>query len=655
MDDFHGSSGFRLAAMALSLVLFGFSTTARAEIPVDTYGKLPKIELVRISPSGNHIALIAVTGESRKLMVVTSDGKLVKAGAVGDAKVRDLNWAGDEDILLTTSVTANQSMDFGQSFELGTMLRVALNDTKTWAVFEQSHSVEHTVQGYYGSAERGGRRTGYFGGITEMRGGGGPGSDYVFEHGFADLYRVDLTTGDYEIAVKGNENSHHWVVANDGRIIAHSDYNQKSGLWRVFGGDHDALLFEKTTPTDDIALLGLGRTPGSIVLVDDSGADDVIEEIDTTNAKATVLFETNSIRQFIFDPVSRLLLGAITLDEKGSSFFDPRIQAKVDGMRKAFPGRNVRLESFGEQLDKMIVETDGAADSGTYWLVDVSSGKAVPLGFEYPDIKGDDVGATSLVKYHAADGLAIEGVLTLPPHREVKQLPLLVMPHGGPEGVMDILQFDWLAQAFASRGYAVFQPNFRGSGGYGHQFRAAGDGQWGRKMLTDLSDGVVELARQNIIDPKRVCIFGASYGGYAALAGVTLQHGIYRCAISWAGVSDMPMFSGWQIRRYGPTNDLSRYMRKITGVDVEGEGVLREISPAAFANKADAPILLMHGKDDTRVPIEQSEYMASALKRAGKPFDFITVPREDHFLSLETTRTALLKTSTTFLEKYNPP
>ena len=178
--------------------------------------------------------------------------------------------------------------------------------------------------------------------------------------------------------------------------------------------------------------------------------------------------------------------------------------------------------------------------------------------------------------------------------------------------------FDWWAQAFASRGYAVFQPNYRGSGGVSAEFRHAGFGQWGKKMLSDIADGVAEIAKRQIVDPKRACIVGASYGGYAALASVTLQQGLYRCAVSVAGPSNLPLFGAWQSQIYGYDNDTSRYWRKLTGADTEGEPVLRAISPALMAEKADAPILLIHGKDDTRVPIAQSEEMASALKRAGK-------------------------------------
>ena len=155
------------------------------------------------------------------------------------------------------------------------------------------------------------------------------------------------------------------------------------------------------------------------------------------------------------------------------------------------------------------------------------------------------------VKYKAADGLEITGYLTLPNGREAKGLPLIVFPHGGPAS-RDTLGFDWWAQAMASRGYAVLQVNFRGSDGLGWEFTKAGFGEWGRKMQTDLSDGVRNLTSQGVVDPKRVCIVGGSYGGYAALAGATLQKDVYRCAVSFGGV-DLPF-------AYSSANSLGNMM-----------------------------------------------------------------------------------------------
>jgi dipeptidyl aminopeptidase/acylaminoacyl peptidase len=223
------------------------------------------------------------------------------------------------------------------------------------------------------------------------------------------------------------------------------------------------------------------------------------------------------------------------------------------------------------------------------------------------------------------------------------------MPHGGPEA-RDYPAFDWWAQAFASQGYAVFQPNFRGSDGYGVKFRDAGFGEWGRKMQTDVSDGVAELAHEGLVDPKRACIVGASYGGYAALAGVLLQHGFYRCAVAVAGVSDLSAMINYVHDQEGdePGSGV-RYWRAFMGAHAD------EVSPIRKASSADAPILLVHGKDDTVVPFSQSQAMAAALKAAGKPVDLVVMPGEDHWLSREETRTTMLKASVAFVEKYDPP
>ena len=212
------------------------------------------------------------------------------------------------------------------------------------------------------------------------------------------------------------------------------------------------------------------------------------------------------------------------------------------------------------------------------------------------------------------------------------------------------------AQAFAGRGYAVFQPNFRGSDGYGLPFRDAGFGQWGRKMQTDISDGVSELSRQGVIDPKRACIVGGSYGGYAALAGVTVQQGLYRCAVSYGGISDMNVFLDWITpQAYADDrNATTRYLRKFVGAKSEGDPALRQISPARLADRADAPILLIHGLDDSVVPISQSQEMERELKRAGKRVEFVQLKGEDHWLSRDETRRAMLTAAVAFVAKYNP-
>ena len=259
--------------------------------------------------------------------------------------------------------------------------------------------------------------------------------------------------------------------------------------------------------------------------------------------------------------------------------------------------------------------------------------------------------AVQSVSFKAQDGLALGGYLTLPNGRAARGLPLVVFPHGGP-AVRDEPGFDWWAQAMASRGYAVLQVNYRGSDGFGTAFREAGFGEWGRKMQTDLSDGVRYLAAQGTIDPARVCIVGASYGGYAALAGATLEHGVYRCAVSVAGPSDLRHFVAWSLRRH----DLStqRYWDRFMGAKGPDDTHLDDLSPADRIGAATPPILLIHGKDDTVVPFEQSQFMADALKRAGKPVEMVVLNHEDHWLSHGDTRLQMLQATMDFLAKNNP-
>jgi dipeptidyl aminopeptidase/acylaminoacyl peptidase len=281
-------------------------------------------------------------------------------------------------------------------------------------------------------------------------------------------------------------------------------------------------------------------------------------------------------------------------------------------------------------------------------MVDIKTGQADILGTAY-SVKGVDVGPMRMVHYKAADGLDIHGVLTLPPGRPAKNLPVIVFPHGGP-GARDYPGFDWWAQAFASRGYAVLQPNFRGSTGYGAPFQRAGDGEWGRKMQTDISDGLAYLVREGIVDSKRACIMGASYGGYAALAGVTLQKGLYRCAVAVAGVSDILKMTRTDVRESGGSQLLLRAFRATLGKESDR----RAVSPVNFVRRADAPILLIHGKDDTVVPYDQSVDMASELRNAGKPVELVTLPGEDHWLSRSETRLAMLAAAMRFVQTHNP-
>jgi dipeptidyl aminopeptidase/acylaminoacyl peptidase len=223
------------------------------------------------------------------------------------------------------------------------------------------------------------------------------------------------------------------------------------------------------------------------------------------------------------------------------------------------------------------------------------------------------------------------------------------MPHGGPDA-RDYMAFDWWAQFMASRGYAVLQPNFRGSDGYGGAFLAAGRNEWGLKMNTDLADGVAKLVADGIADPKRVCIVGASYGGYAALAAAAAGDGIYACAVSFAGVSDPEEMLKAIERRSGRESESFSYWSVRIGDRHSSADAARiaETAPARHADRIQIPVLLMHAAGDTTVPIAQSRDMRDALNRARKPMQFIEIQGDDHYLDLGETRVRVL----TEIEKF---
>jgi dipeptidyl aminopeptidase/acylaminoacyl peptidase len=237
----------------------------------------------------------------------------------------------------------------------------------------------------------------------------------------------------------------------------------------------------------------------------------------------------------------------------------------------------------------------------------------------------------------------------LPPGLEPKGLPLVVFPHGGPYA-RDTADFDWWAQFMATRGYAVLQPQFRGSWGFGADLYRAGHKQWGRGMQDDITAGVQDLVRKGIADPKRICIVGASYGGYAALAGVAFTPDLYACAVSVNGISDIPQMAGFIRERGGDDSPAYRSWQDLIGNP--GDQDIIAFSPSRAVESIKAPILLIHAANDTRVPPSQSRIFADLLRRKGKDVELIELPGEDHWLSTGQSRLAVLEALDRFLKAH---
>jgi dipeptidyl aminopeptidase/acylaminoacyl peptidase len=642
-------------AMALAcMALTGLPAPASAAPPVEAYARLPAMENVSLSPSGARYAYVIVDGETRKLVVTSVDGgHILYAGDVGKAKVVGVDWAGEDHLLLHVSHTVDLGPDFAVvKDEVIAVIAVNISTGNAVRIFSGLGTVADAVFGDYGNAQVGGHWYGYFGGITFVKGVDG----YAFDHTYTDLYRVDLDTGVANIATHGANGANDWLVGPDGAIIARTLYLGKTGEWNVSsGGWAGVTLSHGTNPFGGVEVLARGRTADTLLIERPDNVGDLYEEAPISGAASTTIADGPQIAEPLFDRNTHLWIGQIADgDTPEATMFDSARNARMQSVRRAFQGRSARLVSYDGDFNRLIMFTSGTGDSGTYWLVDVASHKANPLGYAYPDVLPADVGPVQMVSWKAADGLELHGVLSLPPGGAAKNLPVIVMPHGGPEA-RDYPVFDWWAQLFAVRGYAVFQPNFRGSSNYGAAFRDAGFGEWGRKMQTDVSDGLAELARQGLVDAKRACIVGWSYGGYAAEAGVTVQNGLYRCAVSMAGVSNLPEMLTYAADTQGSLSGTMRYWRAFMGAKSTFGGDIAALSPTNLAGRADAPILLVHGREDTTVPFAQSADMAVALKHAGKPVEFLALDGADHWLLRQDTRIAMAKASVEFVLKNNPP
>jgi acetyl esterase/lipase len=615
--------------------------------PLDAYGHLPAIEDAALSPSGGRFAVVIADKDGRKVVVRKSDGEMLGGMAFGPAKIRGVTFAGEDHVLITETATVSRPVAGLRTMEMEGVIDFNLKTRASYMIFGKSNQYMDAVLGFHGARQVDGKWYAYVGGITWEAVAPHSGGGVIYP----DLYRVDLDTGRAEKVATSAQRSRDWLIGADGQVLANSVYDPSKRQYTVYPGAGMEHPLIQRIGEEALDLLSPGRTPGTVVVVERTDDSIQAREISLSGGgEGTVLISGDNTAGPLVDRDTHMLVGVSNLS--GQKLLDPILQKRIDGSRAAFTDERAHLEAFSHNFAQMIFLTEGPHDAGRYWLVDAVDRSAIPLGDVHPDVPPAEVGPTRMFPYKAADGLGMEGVLTLPPGRDAKNLPVVVMPHGGPIVAGDRVGFDWWAQALASRGYAVFQPNYRGTLGYGEAFRHAAEGQYGRKMQTDISDGLAALAQAGIVDPKRACIVGASYGGYAALAGVTLQHGLYRCAVSVAGVSDMGRLLIWR-REKGDGRDTRAedFWRGLTGAQTSD---MDAISPLKAAAKADAPILLIHGEDDSVVPIEQSRAMQKALAAAGKPADFVLMNGEDHWLSSAPTRLAMLNAVVAFVEKHDP-
>lgn len=340
-----------------------------------------------------------------------------------------------------------------------------------------------------------------------------------------------------------------------------------------------------------------------------------------------------------------------TADRDEVHWFDPKVAAQYRALKKALGHGEVWVQSRADDDTRMLVYAGQENDPGVLYLYDAAARQMQEIAQYRPELDFRMLASPRPMQYTARDGTVIRGYLTLPRGRDPKNLPLILMPHGGPYGIRDKLEYNDEVQLLANRGYAVLQPNYRGSGGYGDAFFASGTGEIGRKMQDDIDDAMDWAIKEGIADPARVCVVGGSYGGYAALWAVLRNPERYRCAASWAGVTDWNKMLRYD-RRYLSERVNKRWSARVRGGQAAEE--LDAVSPYLLAGKLSRPVLLAHGTKDQRVPLAQYTIFEKATRAAPVPPQTLVIKDEGHSFSKPESAQAWYEALDAFLAKHNP-
>lgn len=649
------------------------SEAGRGQVPVEDFFRNGTFDDVQISPDGRYISAITRTEKhpTARNLVVMEIGRWDEARLVTSFEDEDIRWYDwSEDDRLFFKVDRDYE-DVDRGFEYVGFFSVRQDGKGGRTLHRPFDNDDRRSKGSVSS-----KNQRVSGGLREDLAflddlPGDPENVLVGKRDslmFPDAYRMNITTGRMTPAAKGAGVFERWIPDNRGRI--------RAAIGR--GQVRDDLVYELSYREDEDAQWRSVRTFDEDNRIQVHGFD-----VDDRHLWVSARVHDDRLALYRLDPESGEMGPAIAADplydlegelvsaRDGTPLYleyhgeKPRkvflnddwkaLQEAIDG---ALPDTYNDFVDWDERWARFVVRAWSDRDPGTYYLFDREKGTLKELLKSHPWIEPERLSPMEPIVFEARDGLKIHGYLTRPPGRAEGPTPLIVHPHGGPFGIRDVWSYNPDVQFLASRGYAVLQVNYRGSGGYGYQFEAAGFKRWGLEMQDDLTDAVEWAIEQGIADPDNVGIYGASYGGYATMMGLVKTPELYRVGINYVGVVDLPRLYR-QDTASRPMAGIQDWFRNwwvdhVGDPSVDGDR-LRETSPINFVDRIEAPVMVIHGRLDWRVDIDgQYRPLVRALKAEGKTHVAMVKRFEGHGFFKEQNQIELYSAMQDFLARYMP-
>lgn len=627
------------AFLFLSLLLIAAGSVQAETVtppPIDAFARLPAIRNVAVSPDGKQLLLIAGVDDAEAVATLPADfsagPKFVFASRSGDYDLSWCSWANNKRILCGVTATVREAQIL---YGISRLVGVDADGSNQKVLLQESEA----------------GRSQYQDDILDWT----PNEpDTVLmaldidRTGYPAIYEVNVNSGRRALRSRDHYPIRGYATDGAGNVRFGYGYRRDSAVMEYFARMDNE---KKWMPLAKVKVFGASDELVPIAILPGTNrafaqgtyeGREALWEMDLTDqAEPKLVFSHPHVDAA--DPIltpDRKLLGIYyETDRPFVHYTDEATRAQVEVINRVLPNTFNSISDYSDDRKVYIIRSYSDVQGPTYYLLRAGDKKIYKIDTAYPELDPKTMGHMQSIAYKAQDGTEIPGYLTVPPGVRAEKLPLIVMPHGGPIS-RDSWDFDFLRAFLVSRGYAVLQMNFRGSSGYGGDWFYAAHQDWGGLTYSDITDGSKWAIEKGIADPKRVCVVGWSFGGYAALLSAVRNGDLYRCSASIAGVSDLKDLLNES--RYFSNRAI---VREQLGTNKEK---LREDSPLRHVSKISIPVFMIHGDRDLQVDVEHSREMASALKSAGKPHQAIFLKNASHQLDRKSDRMTLL----TELEKF---